>query len=256
MNIFNTDFVALQEYAKENKITTKDLPKEIATALLKIKLNPSFFPHVIAFLANIKPQRDGELYSATKTIEAIPSAITVEGLPVERKEIMALLGVLYYYSFSSLSKIAQSKGQYNAAVPMMLLSQRMYNNVKYDDWDKSDPFMKAFLTKDLKDVLEVEFPELSEEDYELARVNSVTDGAGIRCEFSSYKCNATGIENIQKMPRLMKHMYLKTWIFANPNSRMILDPKLWDNDIVDVKVPTKQEKPKKDRTWDNSDLPF
>lgn len=245
MNIFNYDLITLQQYAKEHTVLSKDNPPEIDKELAKIRANPSFLPHSIALLANIKPQRNNLVYSASKTVEAIPSLVTIEGQSVTKEEILALLGLLYYYSFSSYCKFSQSKYEYNSAIPFMLYAQKIYNNIAYDRWDRTDPLLKAFMNKDLKEVIGLRFPELSEEAWEQARVLSVTDGKGERQDFSSYKCNATLVPEITSLPnRLMKHMYLKTWIFANPTAKMIVDVNKWDYIPEEAFVVT--TKPRKD----------
>jgi len=251
INIFQHDFKSLVEFAKsfEDGMTKEKIQSNfnIDVAFRKIKADKSFMHHALATLANVKSYSP----SASDTILNI-GEYTIEGQRVTREEMLSLIGFFYYYPTSCIILESQIKSTYNSSTPVFLYAQRLYNDVMYNSWDRKDPQLKFLLGCGISIVLaDYKFPSISPDKWETARVKSVTTSKGERCDFTAYKANKISAgtnygENWEKeidaLPRLLKHMYLETWIFANPVTSAISDLDDWDiNYTKPKKVENKKE---------------
>lgn len=228
------DYRGLNEFADSLEVPiTKSLTKEnpiLDQQLGQIRANPNFVAHALMVMSHVQPSSK----SLAEVVKNMPETHTIEGKVFSN--MRDLLGFFIRYPFSLFSKQSQSdpKCEVNAATPMFLYAQRLYNNKPYEFWDKD--IVGFFTNKELKIINKITFPEYDEDEYENLRIVSVTDGTGIRHGYSAYKCNVV-IEDPEgkPLPRFFRHMYLKTWIFADPKPSMIIDLDNWDythNDIT------------------------
>lgn len=215
MNII--DFKILVDFANEHKDGLAAAIREdesISTELSKIRNNKAFLEHTLATLAKIVPVN----FSIKDTFATCDP------------DLKQLLMFLVSYPFSNISRATQTTSEINSATPLFLYAQKLYNNIPYSAWVRDD-YLQYGLSRELRPILGIEFPVVSEENWNLARVSSVTDGEGKRHDFSAYKCNKTSSSEINALPRFFRHMYLRTWIFAEPKASMIISLDNFDSTI-------------------------
>jgi len=162
-------------------------------------------------------------------------------LAIEAKTVKSFLKG---YAFTPWSEFGPPKSSiFNQAVPIFLYAHKVYNNVPYGDWDKSDPNIDLALGYSFKGYRELvkdyDFSEVhqlyieAEEPLTLeeARIKSVTSGDGLVHPFTSYKCNRIGITEFDQLPAFFRMMHFQTWKFnvEKRNKYMILNWNKWNN---------------------------
>lgn len=149
----------------------------------------------------------------------------------------------------------KSGAPYSALVPLIMLGQRLANNIPYSAW--SGPGLEHVLGPDLyAAVTYSEMPEIStnrliELRQEGLLIRSGPKAGTLTNPVSAWRLNGLRGTEFSGAPRLFITMLTQTWI-AHPSVRhpnMILDPKSWDSmpaplitsDILVEEQPSKPE---------------
>lgn len=125
---------------------------------------------------------------------------------------------------------------YSRAVPSVLSVLKRYNNLPYNNWDKSDPQLKYLVGKDLGEVLEFinTYPDFgslfTQEEMEIVYVEAKGTP---RTPYLPRKANSslTCAATFNDMPVLLKLMLCQHWIFApdEVSDYAIVHPLDWDS---------------------------
>lgn len=229
MNIYT---MPLSEMAKD---TTK-LPTEITDA-------SAFMQRALVIFAAIPLIRNDKGISMDDTMKCIPAMLTTPNGEMARENVIGLVTLMYGLSRSSFIKNMKLDATLGSFTPLFMYAHKLYNDVQYEEWDKSDPTISFALGKFLANALEAA-PSgkltLSADEVRALRETALT-------YLSGQKAGMTDKATAFKMPKkltlsradediiLLKpltFMLLQTWIcnaeVRKPNS-MILDPWNWDS---------------------------
>jgi len=184
---------------------------------LKDILAPQYFEHMRAHLSN----KTTLVRNAKGLIEAKK---TYEGMDDLSKHF---IGLMHKVPRSKLAKLAATKNpDFSAAVPYVMSAFKLYDDIGYEEWDKSDPFLVFFLSG-MGWLLATDF-EVPEESIEQLRIDHMTVQTTGHTEVpTKYKFNNGKVFTHSMLGR----MYCQTWVFHSSirTDLMILDPVNWDN---------------------------
>lgn len=246
MKIENIDF---NELNTNIKLATS---KEI---VWKPNLSDEFLNHCLPVLASIPiiQNRGGKL-DPKLIMEKLNTAdkFTTPNGSISGYNLRYMISFLYKCPRGDLLPGAQTKHPTLAALtPLVLYANKLYNNIKYSEWDRDNFNMPLFLGYKLQTILEVkENPSLDTNIILELRKTALAYGssakkAGQLAPVTGYKMNLKEIES-QRYPMIAMIMYLQVWL-ANAAIRvpesMILDPLDWDNtpEAVDQVAPSYHE---------------
>lgn len=249
MSILTINFKELAKNAeiKHNNKKTKWKPQLPAT----------FLDHTLPLFASVKLETTGGIVSATDTFNGLKSTpvITTPNGDVPGTDIVELLKFIYFGKRGDLLPGSQIRNpRYAALTPLFLYAHKLYNDVPYGSWDRTDPLMKVFLGTHLESILEVdEVPNLTIDQVVDARKEALTFKSGVKMgqqdQPFNYKCGINGLNGVE-LPKLVIIMTLQLWL-AHSSVRntesMILDPLDWNNvpEALDLSVPIPELKAKK-----------
>lgn len=221
-------------------------------------VNNNFLDHTLPILSSIPLIRNenGKI-SSTKTIEALPDKIlqTPNG-PISGEAVRAMLGFLYLIPRGKLVNGSMTKNPRLASfTPLPMYAHKLHNDVKYEEWDKKDPFLRFFLGKALEGLRTIgERVPLDSHEIRSFREKALTYSSGIKkgtmAPLDAYKCNIRGFkfrkaEDVMAdpewdgeeyysydYPQCAIMMILQIWLaYAGVRKPdiMILDPWRWDH---------------------------
>jgi hypothetical protein len=191
-------------------------------------------------------------------------ALTIKNLqPVEAygltwsvNQLREMITFAYQIPFSAMADIVQTRSKmYNAATPLFLLGQKLYNQIPYNKWDPDPKSLPYATCKMLFDVSEFfgRYPEFkqvanlgTDDDVSILRIAAVTGTNGMRYPFTSFRANNLNKDFMDKyglfqdgspeteqenycfyndLPKTIRMMLLQLWIFnaSCRNEHMICD---------------------------------
>jgi hypothetical protein len=199
----------------------------------------SFVDHTLPILASVKLEYTAGKVSSLDTFTGITDTKTIEtpNGTIASSNVLQLIRLLYFTKrggFISASQIR--KPRLATFTPLMLYAHKLYNEVPYSAWDRSDKRMYLFLGNTLDLILEVDsLPDLTIDKLLEYRKEALTYKSGAREgkmeQAFNYKCGVKFIEDIAYSIPVIQ-MMLQLWL-AHSSVRntesMILDPLDWDN---------------------------
>jgi len=218
----------------------------------------TFLQHALQILSCMPIQRNPNngLISASLMADNMPESIDTGNGTITGTNLRNLVLVLYFTPRSGLIKKMVSNPELASLTPLVLYAFKLYHNINYEEWDKTDPKLKFFLGKFLESILSDNAidPQLSVQEIIELRGHGLTyktgKKAGQQASLVSNKMNFNVLHG-NLVPKVTMYMYLQTWL-ANVSCRntnsMILDPFNWDNvpEAVDQGIDV-DEQLKKDR---------
>lgn len=217
-----------EEWLKIQKMKVKDRPRIVYPKNMLDKLLPIFAKQ------KLKGNEAG-LVSASTTIDAI-----------EDKQVMEALKFVYNVNRGELIEgTINHDPLLGTFTPIFMYAHKLYHNVTYDQWDKTDKFINYILGRNLEPILEVKNEPVFNMQEE--RAKALTYKSGIKAgKMESLISNKMNTQALELVPKIAKYMYLQTWL-ANASVRneesMILDPLNWGGvpEAVDEKVEIKKK---------------
>ena len=203
-------------------------------------VDEEFLNHVLPILASIPLLRnESNKIDADKILTMLNTDNIIEtpNGKMTGRNIRFLIGFLYQQPRGSLIKGAQIKSSTLASLtPLVLYANKLYNDVKYSEWERSAPSMNIMLGYTLQPILEVTSPlALTQDEVLELREQALTFKTGAKkgtmSSLITYKMNINKINEVE-YSKIPLFMYLQIWL-ANAEVRnidsMILDPFDWDN---------------------------
>lgn len=209
---------------------------------VSLKTSDDFIPLTLPVLASIPlVYNDKGLVSTSQTIQKLKNTgtITTPNSLMSGANALDLLRFITTVPRSKLQKSAFNKlPTYGTFTPLFLYAHKLYNNVPYNKWDRSDELLKPILGVMLRDILDTpkELAELIdiEEWREKAGLFKSGKHMGECAALTTFKMNLNGViinDAYYKVPKAALFMKLQMWI-AHASLRkpdiMILDPFDWD----------------------------
>ena len=213
-------------------------------------------PQLSATLARIiTPKKVGGLYSFKSTSEDLRARAgdlhfeTGEPLTVDHLRGMFLI-IKRCPRGSSLGSMKQiSDGiRYAANVPLALAALKQYKNIKYSEWDWTDPAKKLFVDKDMVEMSEtfgmttpfsddvLHWDQSTLQSYQAnSRLVKTGKTAGkVRALNSTVSITKTGDDIFDNLPRFSKLALCQTWIFQPSLYHDLMISNLLDLDSAPV----------------------
>jgi hypothetical protein len=194
-------------------------------------------------------------YNFAETLKAL-KPVEVYGVTWTVEQIRAMISFAFHIPFSAMADIVQTRSKmYNAATPLFLLGQKLYNQIPYNKWDPDPKSLPYATCKMMFDVAEFfgKYPEFNQvfnlgttDDVGVVRIAAVTGSNGMRYPFTSFRANNLNKEFMEKyglfpdgtpeteesnfcyyndLPKTVRMMLLQLWIFHSScrNEHMICD---------------------------------
>lgn len=201
------------------------------TANMPFKANKEFLPDLLLAFSSIKLQRVNGKISSTATIAEIIKNHQELGWAIKFINLLTR-SELYVGS-------AKDNARYCALVPLFMSAHKEYNNIKYEEWDKTDPKLYVFLGEGLyKDIMDYTHyrPEVDDNIKVLRNkaLNYVNGKGEVTYKAPDAWPNHSVPVNSNlkwKATDLVRHIKLQTWMahVSHRNEYMILDTINWDN---------------------------
>jgi len=176
---------------------------------------------------------------------------------IEGPVIKSLIQMLSLRNRSTMGQ-EESLTNYSIPVPLFMAAHKKYNNVMYEEWDKTDDkinwamcsapgkglsFLPGFDMPEVEYNLILKDPELSK-----LRIEAVTTHGGKQYPLDGWYLNKKVLSN---MNEIAVRMLLQLWQFnaGKRHELMILDPYNWDKvpPALDAEVPAVVPKTRKPR---------
>ena len=221
--------------AKANKSTKRPVLSDFG-----IVDGETFLDHALSILANIPlVKNDKGLYSPTLISEAMPDTIDTPNGPISKLQMRNLIGFLHFPARGMFVKNQGKTPKLGALTPLGLYAFKLYRNIPYEAWDKTDPKLAFYLGYTLANILKTPKVTLTHEDVHTARQRVLTYASGKKAgqteKLTSHKMPLNVAfqqgEEIVKIDKIPAYMLLQTWlanIELRDTSSMILDPWDWD----------------------------
>jgi hypothetical protein len=242
-----TGNITMYKYKDLEQYPLKDMIEDWRdTKKVGDKLHLQFFAHSLAYIsknvvlvncANLPFQGEpGEMISSTNTYEKMKNDFLA----------LRILKLWYDVPRSKLIAVAlthKDARQYSSVVPLFMSAFKLYDDVGYEKWDKSDKMLKYFLGKSLEGLTDLPEGWTGPDDTMQERVLLQTYSTGTKSGETepptSYKLNrATWYAEGVAHNDIIARMVLQTWLFNTiyRNDLMILDPWDWDSmpEAIDI----------------------
>lgn len=252
-----------------SKLTTAEveraaeLPVELSKILFVLrKYDTTFLEFVIGLFSQVKLQMkpDGDV-DVFQTLSNL-GPVVYRDMEFSSEDIQEYLKLFRKYSFGEITSMTQIKSKFNCAVPLMLYAHKLYNNVPYSRWFSGGK-NSTVLGKALGTLCILETrADISDIDNLRFRMVTGKQGDGEKIySFSGYKCNKTGNDEWDALPKIYRMMEGQLWIFNSQhrNENMILNWWDWDNipEPFDAKYSIeKQAKIRVKQDFSDPNVPF
>lgn len=167
---------------------------------------------------------DNGKYSVTKTLAKIDNE--------ELKAYLKFVGLTH--ARSKLFKgSAKDNTRHSALTPIFLAAHKQYNNIKYEEWNKDDKFIRFAVGFRLYDsIMKWKDIPLSKELHAICRRNALVTPKGKEVKASAWPFHNIKLDRttVLRPTDMFRHIWLQTWV-ANAELRnefMILDVNNWD----------------------------
>lgn len=128
---------------------------------------------------------------------------------------------------------AKENARHSALTPIFLAAHKQYNNIKYEEWNKEDKFIRFAVGFRLYDsIMKWKDIPLSKELLAVCRRNALVTSRGKEIAASAWPFHNIKLDNstVLRPTDMFRHIWLQTWV-ANVEIRdeyMILDVNNWD----------------------------
>jgi hypothetical protein len=210
---------------------------------------------VAAFAASTPVKNERGLYSMLKTMEKVQKdkKTIADMSPLNYAHMVKFI---YLCTRGKLLKNQNRNSRLATYTPLFMYAHKLYNDIPYEMWDRTDKDIKFALGKGLESLLKIDREEKLEK-YDVAelRTKALTPSTSTKLHpITGYNCNLTKIGGVTVGKDAVR-MLLQLWI-CNSGSRtpnaMILDPYNWDNvpESLDAGVEKTENEPVAD--WKNT----
>jgi len=203
-----------EKHAFKSKEPEKPRPKLYKEDLLKFDVQ----------ISNYRPVSGDNGFSVTETFKQIDD--------VNLKNYLKYCALEQARSDLTQAKATEAT-RHCPLVPIFLAAHKEYNGVNYNDWDRSDKFMRFAVGYRLYDSIEKwrKIP-LSKELRDIARRNALITPKGKEVNPAVWPLHNIRIDknNVLRPTDYFRHIWLQTWVanVENRNEFMILDVNDWD----------------------------
>jgi hypothetical protein len=238
------------------------------------KFAPTSLFNLVPYLTCQLPTKIDGKYSATSLFTKLKdSEYNVEGVRFTGSRVIDFYKLFYYEDTKTYMKASQTaEPNWSSAVPIIMYMYKLQHNISYEEWDKSDPYLKRLLGKKLEWLVDssISIPDWSDEELQEIQLVSLTTAATgvVRSVKSHIIAKRTGDEDFDNLPRLARFMLAQIWLYSLPvrTSAMITNHKNWDkfppaftsSSLIteDAKIASWAVKPPVDRKAEKSKLEF
>ena len=241
-------------------LETLPLSKEIdKDTTLQYWRNPSVLPTIMALLNKIQLIRDSEgLISTTATLTALRAAVEgrefefASGKPVEPNEMKTIFDFLAYPARGEMfiqikNQLEPQSIRWAGNVPLFISAFKEYRNVKYSEWDLSDPKLSLVtdrLNLEVFGYIGLEHQWSKEDLIDISRAmrtGKSGKAAGVISNPNTYITNKTGTYfEFDGLPKYVKQLLCQTWAYQPGlgNKYAILDLNNIDAETVEPLIAT------------------
>lgn len=201
-------------------------------------------PQALAKINKIKlVKNEVGLYSPSATLVALRASLGSEQEVIYWQNLLAFL-VQTPRGKMVLGKLkAIDFPQYSALAPLALSAFKLYRDVKYSEWDWTDPRIGVFVDPMLVKACHVDIPEFTKDELLGFRefASLVKSSGATRTSNQMTTIYNVGYDLFDQLPPLTKIMLLQTWVAA-PKLRhnlCILDPNNLDSipePLIDTEI--------------------
>lgn len=199
--------------------------------------SPDSLFNLVPFLTVELPELTSKGYSASSLFAKWKeSSYNVNGVAFSGSRIVDYAKLFHQEDTKNYLQPTQTlQPNWSSASPIMLYMFKLQHNIKYEEWDKTDPMLKYLMPSKLSWLFdhEVVIPEFSLEELREIQVQALTSPTvGVRKQTSHMISKRTDYPDYDKLPRLARFMISQTWIYAPSIASnapgMIRNLKDWD----------------------------
>ncbi len=186
--------------------------------------NSNTFPELMVLFNQITLVRnDDGLISATLTLQKMRDMVESaqlrfrDGTVVTTDIMGSILKLIKFKSRSELlvgTQVANTRWASN--VPLFMSAFKEYRNVKYSEWDFSDPKLSVLIDAECLSMIECLGTIIEWKDDYLVELGEKmrTTGKGVMDGLTSFKANKTKDEEFDLLPNMVKRLITQVWAFA------------------------------------------
>lgn len=220
----------------QKKYILSDLSEGSEDLAYMAKFAPSSLYNLVPFLTCQMPPKVNGKYSASGLFKKLKeSDYVVENIAFPGSKVIEFFKLFYYEDAKTYMKASQTaEPNWSSAVPIIMYMYKIQYNINYEEWDKSDPYIKFLLGKKLEWLADPSFtmPTWTDEELQNIQLVALTTAATgvVRSIKSHIIAKRTGDEDFDNLPRMARFMVAQTWIYS-PQVRspaMITNYHNWD----------------------------
>lgn len=169
-------------------LTKKEQSAQPRPAVIKY-LDSGYLQQAFTIFRSLPVVRtDDGLISASGIVERLKVSSTIKTInaDLEADDILALIEIMFHTPRSVFLKSMSREPLLASLTPLPMYALKEQHGIGYEEWDKTDPKLKAFLGKQLSCILD--YKDIPVEDIDLPRFRDymTTAGNGDKKPFTAY----------------------------------------------------------------------